>query len=350
MKHKSRLVEKVKQLLKRKWGTQLRYILTFCIILFCINLSFIPSYVSNAQELPISGIGGDHITWTYDVETKTLTFTGYGKMQSNGGQDYQHASVQNCGDWDVLRDEVEKVVFGEGITEIGYKAFYGFCNIKEIAFSSTIKKICSYAFAGCGVEELVIPSMIKEVGFNAFSGEKVKNIVIEEGVEKFWRGALCLNAIEELTLPKSMKGGTSPVGHCSQLKTLNLPSNMKVIEGQWFADCPNLKQVTLPNSLKRIGSEVFNDSSLESITIPKNVEILGKKGTDSSMFYMCKNLKQLVVKSKKIKKVYSSVFKYFPKKATIYVPNSKKKEYTKMFRKAKLPKKVKIKAIKDMKK
>lgn len=39
-----------------------------------------------------------------------------------------------------------------------------------------------------------------------------------------------------------------------------------------------------------------------------------------------------------------------PKKVTIYVTNSKKKEYTKMFRNAELSKKVKIKAIKDMKK
>ena len=350
MKHRSRLVEKVKQLLKRKEGKQLRYILIFCIILFCINLSFSPISASNAKELPTTGTGGEHITWTYDVETKTLTFTGYGKTGTLSGWYDMHGSVQDCGDWYALREEAEYLVFSEGITEIANSAFKDFSKLKEVEFSSAITAIEDEAFWATGLEKITIPSTIKKVGCDAFQYSQLEEVVIEEGVKEIEMGAFSSTNIEELTLPHTLKDFLALTYDCKDLKTINFSSNTKVIKGSGFTGCPKLKSIKLPNSLKKIEPEVFDGSSLQSITIPKNVEILGRKGACSSMFRSCYDLKQLVVRSKKIKKVYSSVFEHFPKKATIYVPNSKKKEYTKMFRKAKLPKKVKIKAIKDMKK
>ena len=347
MKHRSRLVEKVKQLLKRKEGKQLRYILIFCIILFCINLSFSPISASNAKELPTSGTGGEHITWTYDVETKTLTFTGYGKTGTLSGWYDMHGSVENCGDWYVLRKDVEKLVFSEGITEIANSAFRNFSKLKEIEFSSTITTIGNGAFLGSGLEKITIPSTIKKVGCDVFKGPELKEVVIEEGVKKIGMMTFAWTDIEELTLPKSLKEWQPLTFYCEELKTINFPDNMEVLMNEWFAYCPKLRKVKLPKSIKCIQSGAFDASYLETITIPENVEILGDGG---SLFLSTKKLKKVVIKSKKIKKVGPNAFYHFPKKATIYVPNSKKKKYTKMFRKAKLPKKVKIRAIKDMKK
>ena len=348
MKHRSRLVEKVKQLLKRKWGKQLRYILTFCIILFCINLSFSPIAASNTGELPTSGTGGEHITWNYDVETKILTFTGYGKTGTLSGWYDMHGSVENCGDWYVLREDVEKLIFSEGITEIANSAFKDFVKLKEVEFSSTITTIGNEAFLCSGLEKITIPSTIKKVGSDAFRYSQLKEVVIEEGVKEIGMLAFAWTDIEELTLPQSIKECPALTSNCVELKTINFPDNMEVLMGEWFESCPKLRKVKLPKSIKWIRNGAFDSSNLESITIPENVKKLG--GYSSSLFLSCKKLKKVVIKSKKIKTIYPNAFYHFPKKATIYVPNSKKKEYTKMFRKAKLPKKVKIKAIKDMKK
>ena len=347
MKHTCKLIDKCKYWLKSKRDKQIKYILAFCGVLCCINLLLCPVAATNAQELPTTGVGGEHITWTYDVETKTLTFTGYGKTGTNDGWYEMHKNVQDCGDWYVLREDVEKLVFSEGITEIANSAFKHFVKLKEVEFSSTITTIDDEAFFGAGLEKITIPSTIKKVGSDAFRYSKLKEVVIEEGVEKIEMLAFGGTDIEELTLPKSLKEWPYLTAYCEKLKTINFPDNMKVLTNEWFAYCPRLRKVTLPKSIKWIQSGAFNASYLESITIPENVE---KLGGGISLFLSTKRLKKLVIKSKKIKKVGANAFFDFPKKATIYVPNSKKKEYTKMFRKANLPKKVKIKAIKDMKK
>ena len=68
---------------------------------------------------------------------------------------------------------------------------------------------------------------------------------------------------------------------------------------------------------------------------------------EKGLFLGCKNLKKVVIKSKKITKVAKNSFYKTEKKVKIYVPKGKKKKYTKMFReKGKLSKKVKILAIK----
>ena len=142
------------------------------VVLLCISVS-----VTNAEELPTSGIGGKHITWTYDTETKTLTFTGYGKTQNNNGWYEMHGCIQDCGDWNVLKDDVESVVIGEGITQISDYAFYEFRKLKEVQFPSTLKKIGSSAFEGCRLEKLEFPPSLEKIEFDAFIGCKLDTLV-----------------------------------------------------------------------------------------------------------------------------------------------------------------------------
>ncbi|MEY8427384.1 leucine-rich repeat protein [Lachnospiraceae bacterium 46-15] len=67
---------------------------------------------------------------------------------------------------------------------------------------------------------------------------------------------------------------------------------------------------------------------LKSVTIGKNVTTIGKKA-----FYNDKRLKTITVKSKVLKKVAKDALQKTYKKGTIKVPKSKKKAYTKLFKK-----------------
>lgn len=80
------------------------------------------------------------------------------------------------------------------------------------------------------------------------------------------------------------------------------------------------------------------NKKVKTLTIGKNTVKIGK-----GAFQNCKNLKKIVIKSKKLKKVGSNAFKGISKKAVVKVPKSKKKLYTKLLRASGLPKSVKIK-------
>ena len=83
-----------------------------------------------------------------------------------------------------------------------------------------------------------------------------------------------------------------------------------------------------------------NNKKLKTVTIGKNVTAIGAKA-----FYGCKNIKTLIIKSKKLttKKIGSKAFSKTPKKMTVKVPKNKFKAYKKMLIKRGVNKKVKFK-------
>ncbi len=86
------------------------------------------------------------------------------------------------------------------------------------------------------------------------------------------------------------------------------------------------------------GSVFANNNKLRKVTIGLNVTKIGEQA-----FYKAKNLKTIIVKSKKLKTVGKNAFKGINKKATFDVPNSKIKAYKKLFIKAGAPKTIKVK-------
>ena len=75
----------------------------------------------------------------------------------------------------------------------------------------------------------------------------------------------------------------------------------------------------------------------EKITIGAGVTTIGKKA-----FAGCKNIKNIIVKSKSLKKIGKNAFKGINKTAKIKVPKNKLKAYKKLFKKAKLAKSIKV--------
>ena len=137
------------------------------------------------------------------------------------------------------------------------------------------------------------------------------------------------------------------------MKKIILPEGLESIGSETFRYCPKLEKITIPSTVTQIGVGAFSYSGIKKIEIPKGVknifyekeEILLPE--EKGLFLGCKNLKKVVIKSKKITKVAKNSFYKTNKRVKIYVPKGKKKKYTKMFReKGKLSKKVKILAIK----
>ncbi len=129
-------------------------------------------------------------------------------------------------------------------------------------------------------------------------------------------------------------------------KKVKIPSSVKIgnetykvtsIADDAFKNNNKMTSVTIPSTVETIGKNAFKGcKKLTKVTIPKNVTTIGKDA-----FRNCKKLKTITIKSKNITSVGKGAFKGVSSKITIKVPKSKKKAYTKLFKKAGYKNKIK---------
>ncbi len=127
-----------------------------------INIGYDNSDLFNCEKIyfkdgyvPISGSGtcGDNLTWTFDANTFTLTFSGTGKMEGFLGDDgtflYKPNRFDGRRPWEDYEFEVKNVVISNGITSIGKNAFAMFINLESIHIPDSVTQIGSYSFGYC---------------------------------------------------------------------------------------------------------------------------------------------------------------------------------------------------------
>lgn len=125
---------------------------------------------------------------------------------------------------------------------------------------------------------------------------------------------------------------------CSGIKTLTLGKGVKKIGAKAFYGCAGIKKLTMDDAVENIGAKAFyNCQGMTSLTLSRNTTKLGNQFAE-----MCIDLKTITISSTALKNsgISSNAFKGVG--ATIKVPKSKLKEYTKLFRKKGLNKNVKI--------
>ena len=175
------------------------------------------------------GVGGN-LTWTLDSDG-TLTISGTGAMKDYG---YRSDLVP----WDLMKNQIQNVVIGDGVTSIGDNAFGQCTNLGTVDLSNatSLEKIGSNAFLKCSQLENVDLSKaanLKEIGANAFNGCGVKNV----------------------TFPQN--------------------SQLTEIGSGVFAYCNNLKNIEIPETVTKIGGSAFEQTNLTSIKIPASVTDIG---------------------------------------------------------------------------
>ena len=161
-------------------------------------------------------------------------------------------------------------------------------------------------------KKLTIPSIINgrkvtSLGETAFYGKDIKSIYVPNTVKTIACKAFC---------------------YCSNLTKIHLPEKIKTLGDCAFFDCGRLKSINMPKTLVKIGESSFEYcENLRRITIPKNVKTIGRNA-----FGHCKRLKKIIIKTKKLNRnrVGGYAFNGIYKKATFYLPKSKKAAYKKI--------------------
>ena len=215
------------------------------------------------------------------------------------------------------RNDIEKVVFSEGVTDISASAFEGCSNLISVDLPKSIKTIGENAFKNCEKLEnvyyggdlsgwcslkfsnalanplsngadlfvttlngyklvtkgkLVIPEGIKNICFAAFYGCKgITGVEFSESVTSIGKSAFCdCEGITEAVLSDSVRElGDYVFCGCTGLTDYIVPDTVTKLGSYVFKNCSGLKTFEIKNGVTEIKQGLLNGcSSLEKLTIP----------------------------------------------------------------------------------
>ena len=332
--------------IKREKNILLMILLSACLVFTGVT-------VPQAKAKPKTGQDVNGNTWKYERKTRTLIFSGIRDLEY-----FEQDGHSPEPEWWCWSEEAEHLVVESGITGLPGEEFSFFRKLKTVELPDTVTSIGNSVFASCWELETVrMPERLTSIGADAFFNCQMwKNARIPETVTLIDRGAFSsCYSIREIEIPDTVTHiGNAAFAECINLESVRLPKNLKVIEDSIFYGCEKLSEIRLPGSLKKVKEGVFHESGVVRVEIPENVtgfyEGDGLFKSYYGVFEDCKKLKEVVIRSRKLKSCYNKTFQGLDKNTVIKVPKDCLKKYKKMFRKAGLDKKIKVKAISGKKK
>ncbi|MGN0154012.1 MAG: leucine-rich repeat domain-containing protein, partial [Lachnospiraceae bacterium] len=142
-------------------------------------------------------------------------------------------------------------------------------------------------------------------------------------------------AVQKITIGKNVTSiGKEAFKSCTSLQAVAGGSQVKTINQGAFYGCNRLTQVSFPGVTNVKEKAFASCKKLSSVVFGKQLTTIGKKVFDKDSA-----LKNIYIKSTKVKKVDKTSLSGVPKSTKLYLPSSKKKTYSKLFQSAKVKKK-----------
>ena len=195
--------------------------------------------------------------------------------------------------------QLKDIIIPEGVVEIKHDAFrgcYGLNSIDVVAgnknydsrnncnalietatntlilgcnntiIPDSIIKIGDWAFEGCNqLKDIIIPEGVVEIGYDAFGGcSGLNSIGVAAGNKKYDSRNDC-NALIETSTNTLILG----------CKNTIIPDSIIKIGKYAFEGCDQLKDIIIPNGVVNIESEAFEGAGLEKIQLPNSLTSIG---------------------------------------------------------------------------
>ena len=215
--------------------------------------------------VPTSGTCGDSLSWSFDSATGTLTIAGTGSMKSNDSLPF----------WYDLRNDITRVVIGEGCTSVSDHAFFSCHKLTSVSLPKSVTAINQYAFSSCWVLSDISLTNVTFIGESAFSQcYALTELTVPQGVTTIGYGAFSdCNQLKSVTFHNKVTEIDSyAFKDCVSLTTITIPDSVKIIGGSTFSGCKNLTSLHLGSGLTQLGGNAFQDCpKLKSVRIPDKV-------------------------------------------------------------------------------
>ena len=142
------------------------------------------------------------------------------------------------GNGQTVPKDIVSVRFHPSATKIGFYAFSGCTELKEVVLSEGLTSIGSSAFQECSsLQSVTIPSSVMEIGRSVFFAcNNLREVVLNEGLKKIGGGVF---------------------NYCSSLESITIPSTVIEIEKYAFSYCTRLREVILHNEDIQITDRAF---------------------------------------------------------------------------------------------
>lgn len=210
---------------------------------------------------------GTNISWSFDVSTGTLTFTGSGAMR-----DWRHQTEFDSYDpsesvdyiytpWYSYREQILHGVISDGITVMGNFTFSGCTNLKDVVLSKDLTNIGVGGFEGCSsLTSVEVPEHVVFLGVGAFYNDvNLTSVTLPEGLEIIYYGAFFgCESLKQLSIPSTVyQINAAAFAYCSSLKTLVIPEGVSGVSSYTFYYCTGLTSIKFLGDIKYINQCAF---------------------------------------------------------------------------------------------
>ncbi len=254
----------------------------------------------------------DAVKWSFDTDTKTLTFTGTGKM-FEGARPWQQS------DWtkqngDGYFTTLRKVIVGEGITNIPGNYFYMESELEQVVLFSSVESIGTDAFGECkklaAIYSLAtVPLTLGDEGkeTSVFYDNDVTDpenpeqvpiatladIYVPEAAIASYQGAAgwssYASAVKAVTMTTFTYTGQARIPRFEEVEYFVGAAAVYSHTFDKPTEAPGHGEVVYVGKVTELGSNCLQfKNDLYSIVIPEGVEKLGFKA-----FYACQSLSDI---------------------------------------------------------
>ena len=250
---------------------------------------------SEINGIPVTGIGRQAFSGRQDISSVTIPSS----VKKIGFQSFLGSSVselilnegiESIGssafyNTDIVATEDNPLILPDSLTTIGMAAFGNSLNIEKVVFGANIQEIGSRAFEDSGLTgELIIPATVTEIGQGAFQNcENITELVFEDGIqleETGWNAFSNCESLKKVSLKGVSKISNSAFSACPNLTNVDA-TGVEAIMDRAFEDCTALSEVTNLDSVKELNSRAFQDcTKISSIEFPSS-DITIKANTGS---------------------------------------------------------------------
>ncbi|MCM1507837.1 MAG: leucine-rich repeat domain-containing protein [Ruminococcus flavefaciens] len=270
-----------------------------------------------------------NVKWKLD-DDGTLTISGTGEMAS-----YNNV-LGNPAEWFDYRNNIERVVIEDGVTNIGEQAFNSCSHITEVVIPDSVTDIGKSAFCFCGsLTKVNIPENVTVIRYATFSGcTGLRDIVIPDSVQTIETLAFdgCVS-LKDVTVPENLTDfGQNPFKDTA-LSEEKMKQNEPLIINNILIDGSKCTgDVVVPDGVTKIGDSAFDrfvddNEGLISVTLLESVESIGVcafsccpnlerinipenlKTIDDYAFFQCKKLKDKLTLPESVEYIGDDVFK-----------------------------------------